>query len=479
MTDPGVQPDMQERLRTLPSADELLRLTVGETPDNGLPRWAALAAAREVLEEARAAIRAGRAPDSAALSLAALAAAARARAARRMRPNLTRVINATGVVLHTNLGRAPLAAEAIALAAQTGGRYANLEYDLAAGARGSRQAHLEALLCELTGAEAALAVNNNAAAVLLAINTLADGREAIVSRGQLVEIGDSFRIPEIMRKGGARLREVGTTNRTTLADYAAAIGPQTGLLLKVHPSNFRILGFTAEVSTAELAGLGRAHKVPVFEDLGSGALLDFAAFGLRGEPVVAESVRAGADLVSCSGDKLLGGPQAGLLVGRREVVQAIRRNPLARAVRIDKLCLAALEATLRLYRDPEAARRQVPVLRMLAEPAEVVAARARRIRDRVAAGGADSGLKLTVEPGTSEVGGGALPLEAIPTALLAVEHADLSANAIEARLRAHDPPILARIREDRVLLDCRTVQEDEVETVAAALLGLGTGEGRW
>ncbi len=484
MTDPSVQPEMQERLRALPSADELLRLTVGETPDDGLPRWAALAAAREVLEEARAAIRAGRAPDPASLSLAALAAAARARAARRLRPNLTRIINATGVVLHTNLGRAPLAAEAIALAAETAGRYANLEYDLAAGARGSRQAHVEALLCELTGAEAALAVNNNAAAVLLAINTLADGREAIVSRGQLVEIGDSFRIPEIMRKGGAVLREVGTTNRTTLADYAAAIGPQTGLLLKVHPSNFRILGFTAEVSTAELAGLGRAHNIPVFEDLGSGALLDFAAFGLRGEPVVAESVRAGADLVSFSGDKLLGGPQAGLLVGRREAVQAVRRNPLARAVRIDKLCLAALEATLRLYRDPEAARRQVPVLRMLAEPAEVVAARARRIHGRLAADGASpasasSALKLHVEPGTSEVGGGALPLEAIPTALLAVEHADLSASAIEAALRAHDPPILVRIREDRVLLDCRTVQDDEVETVAAALLALGAGGGSW
>jgi L-seryl-tRNA(Ser) seleniumtransferase len=483
MTDPAIQPDMQERLRALPSADELLRHAAGANSENALPRWAALAAVRAVLEEAREAIRAGRAPDPTSLSLAALAAAARAWAASRLRPNLTRIINATGVVLHTNLGRAPLAAEAIALVAETAGRYTNLEYDLAAGARGSRQAHVEALLCELTGAEAALAVNNNAAAVLLAINTLADGREAIVSRGQLVEIGDAFRIPEIMRKGGAVLREVGTTNRTTLADYAAAIGPRTALLLKVHPSNFRILGFTAAVSTGELAGLGRAHTIPVFEDLGSGALLDFAALGLRGEPVAAESVRAGADLVSFSGDKLLGGPQAGVLVGRREVVQAIRRNPLARAVRIDKLCLAALEATLRLYRDPEAARRQVPVLRMLADPAEVVAARARRIRDRVAAAAgaatAGSGLKLTVEPGTSEVGGGALPLEAIPTALLAVEHAGLSANAIETRLRAHAPPILVRIREDRVLLDCRTVQDEEVESVAVALLALDSGEGSW
>ncbi len=479
MTDPAIQPQTQARLRALPSVDELLRMAWPDSPAEACPHWAFLAAAREVLEEARTAIRAGRPPDPKSLAIEALVDAARARAARLLRSNLTRVINATGVVLHTNLGRAPLAPAAIALAAETAGRYANLEYDLAAGARGSRQAHVEALLCELTGAEAALAVNNNAAAVLLAINTLADGREAIVSRGQLVEIGDSFRIPEIMRKGGAVLREVGTTNRTGLADYAAAIGPQTGLLLKVHPSNFRILGFTAEVSTAELSRLGREHGIPVFEDLGSGALVDFGAFGLRGEPVVAESVRAGADLVSFSGDKLLGGPQAGVLVGRREVVQAIRRNPLARAVRIDKLCLAALEATLGLYRDPEAARREVPILRMLAEPAEAVAARARRIVDRVAASAAGPGLKLSLEPGTSEVGGGALPLEAIPTTLLTVELPGVSARSVEVRLRTHDPPILVRIKEDRVRIDCRTVQDDEVEAVAGALQALGAGDGRY
>jgi L-seryl-tRNA(Ser) seleniumtransferase len=270
---------------------------------------------------------------------------------------------------------------------------------------------------------------------------------------------------------------VGTTNRTNLGDYRAAIGPQTALLLKVHPSNFRVLGFAAEVPTAELACLGRERGIPVFEDVGSGALLDFAALGLRGEPVVADSVRAGADLVSFSGDKLLGGPQAGLLVGRRDLLQAIRRNPLARAVRIDKLCLAALEATLRLYRDPEVARREVPILRMLAEPAEAVAARARRILDRVAPA-AGRALKLTQEPGTSEVGGGALPLEAIPTALLAVERAGLSAAAVEARLRAHEPPILVRIKDDRVLIDCRTVQDDEAVAVAAALLALAAGEDR-
>ena len=474
MTEPSADPQTQAMLRALPSVDDLLHLPGGDPAEDGLPRWAAVAGAREVLEDARRAILAGRPPAAQALAAPALAAAARARAARLLRLSLTRVVNATGVVLHTNLGRAPLAPEALAALDQAGGGYANLEYDLPAGARGSRQAHVEGLLCELTGAEAALAVNNNAAAVLLAINTLAEGREAIVSRGQLVEIGDSFRIPEIMRKGGAALREVGTTNRTTLGDYAAAIGPQTGLLLKVHPSNFRILGFTAEVSTAELARLGRERGIPLFEDLGSGALVDFGAFGLRGEPVVAESVRAGADLVSFSGDKLLGGPQAGLLVGRREVVLALRRNALARAVRIDKLCLAALEATLRLYRDPEAARRQVPILRMLAEPPEAVAARARRIMARVAAAAGPT-PKLSLEPGTSEVGGGALPLEAIATALLAVEAPGLSANAVEARLRAHDPPILVRIKDGRVLIDCRTVQDGEVEAVAGALVALGAG----
>jgi len=338
---------------------------------------------------------------------------------------------------------------------------------------------VETLLREVTGAEAALAVNNNAAAVLLAINTLADGREVIVSRGHLVEIGDSFRIPEIMRKGGAVLREVGTTNRTHLADYATAVGPQTALLLKVHPSNFRILGFTADVPTADLARLGRERGVPVFEDLGSGALLDFGAMGLRGEPVVADSLRAGADLVSFSGDKLLGGPQAGLLVGRRDLIERIRRNPLARAVRIDKLCLAALEATLRLYRDPETAQREVPILRMLAESADAVGVRARRVADRAAAGGAGAGgrVKITLEPGTSEVGGGAMPMEAIPTVLLAVEAAGRSAREVEACLRAHEPPILVRIKDDRVLIDCRTVQEDEVEIVAAGLAALAAREG--
>jgi L-seryl-tRNA(Ser) seleniumtransferase len=472
MTEPGADPRLQAMLRALPSVDDLLRPPGGDPAGDAVPHWAAVAGAREVLEEARRAILSGRPPAAESLAAPALAAAARARAARLLRPSLTCVVNATGVVLHTNLGRAPLAPAALAALDQAAGGYTNLEYDLPAGARGSRQAHVEALLCELTGAEAALAVNNNAAAVLLAINTLAEGREAIVSRGQLVEIGDSFRIPEIMRRGGAALREVGTTNRTTLGDYAAAIGPQTGLLLKVHPSNFRILGFTAEVSTADLARLARERGILLFEDLGSGALVDFGAFGLRGEPVVADSVRAGADLVSFSGDKLLGGPQAGLLVGRREVVLSLHRNPLARAVRIDKLCLAALEATLRLYRDPEAARRQVPILRMLGEPAETVAARARRIMARVAAA-AGTAPKLSPEPGTSEVGGGALPLEAIATALLAVEAPGLSANAVEARLRAHDPPILVRIKDARVLIDCRTVQDGEVEAVAAALLALG------
>jgi L-seryl-tRNA(Ser) seleniumtransferase len=360
-----------------------------------------------------------------------------------------------------------LAEQALQAIQTTAGGYANLELDLSTGERGSRQAHVEGLLCTLTGAEAALAVNNNAAAVLLAINTLANGKEVIVSRGQLVEIGDSFRIPEIMTRAGGRLREVGTTNRTNLRDFEEAIGPDTGLLLKVHRSNFQILGFTADVETADLVALARRTSLPLVDDLGSGALLDLGLLGLRREPMAAEAIRAGVDLVMFSGDKLLGGPQAGLLIGRRDLVQRIRRNPLTRTVRIDKLCLAALEATLRLYREPQRALEEIPILRMLRAPAEAVGTRATRLAEALAT--QRDALEIAVEDGTSEVGGGALPLQVLPTRLLTLRPRRGAVTEIEARLRLGKPPVLVRIKDDRILVDLRTVPEAADATLLDAL----------
>jgi len=334
---------------------------------------------------------------------------------------------------------------------------------------------VEGLLTRLTGAEAAFAVNNNAAAVLLAINTLAEGREVIVSRGELVEIGGSFRIPDVMRKAGGLLREVGTTNRTHLGDYEAALSERTALLLKVHPSNFAIVGFTAAVPLTEFTALGKRHHVPVMVDLGSGALADLSPYGVTGEETVPAVLRQGPDLVTFSGDKLLGGPQAGLVVGRRALVEKLRKNPLARAVRIDKLSLAALEATLRLYLEGPAAVEAIPTLRSIALPAAAVRARAEAAAGAVrAAGGGD--LSAEVIPGSSEVGGGASPTEALPTFLLALRSRSRGADALEAALRHHDPPVLARIKDGDVLLDLRTVPVEELPAVTAALRALAAPE---
>ena len=371
------------------------------------------------------------------------------------------------MVLHTNLGRAPLAAAALQAIDTAARGYSNLEFDLETGNRGSRQVHVERLLCALTGAEAAFVVNNNAAAVLLGINTLANGKEVVISRGQLVEIGDSFRIPDVMVRAGGRLREVGATNRTHLSDYEAAIGPETALILKVHRSNFQLLGFTADVEAADLVALARRRGLPVMEDLGSGALLDLSLLGLRREPLAADAIRTGVDLVTFSGDKLLGGPQAGILVGRRDLLSRLRRNPLARAVRIDKLCLAALEATLRLCREPERAMQEVPILRMLGLPATAVGLRAEALQRALRAAVPD--VACTVEEATSEVGGGALPLQAIPTRVLALRPVRGSVTEMVARLRRGRPPVLVRIKEDRILLDLRTVDPAEDATVLQAL----------
>jgi L-seryl-tRNA(Ser) seleniumtransferase len=419
------------RLRDLPSVDELTRTT-----DDPL----AVPAARIVLARAREQIRAGSDPGDLGELLADELRAARA-------PRLRRVLNATGVIVHTNLGRAPLAAAALEQVADAARGYSNLEYDLAAGARGSRQAHVAGLLRRLTGAESALVVNNNAAAVLLALAALAEGREVLVSRGELIEIGDGFRIPDVLARSGARLREVGTTNRTRAADYEEAIGPDTAVLLRVHQSNFRVVGFTEQPSVDELAQVAQSHELVLVDDLGSGALVD-----VGDEPTPRASIAAGADLVCFSGDKLLGGPQAGIVVGRADLVERLRRHPLQRALRADKLTLAALEGTLRLALErPD----EVPVLRMLREPAELVRARAERLAELVAG---------EVEETVARAGGGALPLTELPSYACAVEE------GLVERLRAGEPPVVGIVRDGRLLLDCRTLAESELDEVAAAVL---------
>ena len=426
-------------LRDLPSVDEL---AADERLATVAPRPLLVAAVRSALERAREEIRAGADPGDLVDRVESELAAARG-------ARLRRVINATGVIVHTNLGRAPLARDALERVASVAAGYSNLEYDIDEGARGSRQDHVAPILRRLTGAEAALVVNNNAGAVLLALAALAEGREVLVSRGELIEIGDGFRIPDVLARSGARLREVGTTNRTRAADYDRAIGPETALLLRVHQSNFRVVGFTEQPRLEELARIGRAHGIPVVDDLGSGVLVE-----LEGEPSARDALSAGADLVCFSGDKLLGGPQAGIVVGRADLVEMLRRHPLQRALRADKLTLAALEGTLALYLDPERAAREIPVLQMLGEPLEAVRVRAERLAELV---GGD------IEQTVGRVGGGALPLAELPSFACAVEE------ELATPLREGEPPIVGILRDGRLLLDCRTLSDDDVDEVAAAI----------
>jgi L-seryl-tRNA(Ser) seleniumtransferase len=418
------------KLRDLPSVDELAR---------GVDDPVAVEAARTVLSRAREEIKAGSDPGD--LRQRVLDEVAMIR-----RPRLRRVLNATGIIVHTNLGRAPLASEALERVREAGTGYSNLEYDLPEGARGSRQDHAAPILRRLTGAEAALVVNNNAAAVMLALAALAEGREVLVSRGELIEIGDGFRIPDVLVRSGARLREVGTTNRTRAADYARAVGPETALLLRVHQSNFRLVGFTEQPRLEELARIARANDLPLVDDLGSGAL-----GRIHDEPSARESLAAGADLVCFSGDKLLGGPQAGIVVGRADLVERLRRHPLQRALRADKLTLAALEGTLRLYLD---APQRIPVLRMLEEPVELVRARAERMA--AAVGG-------EVEETIARVGGGALPLAELPSFACAVEE------ELAAKLRVVEPAVVGVVRDGRTLLDCRTLTDGDADKIAEAV----------
>ena len=427
-------------LRDLPSVDAVLREQDAAALIEAHGRQATADAVRAVLARTREA--------GSPLTAAEVVAGATDLLARP--PSLRRVINATGVIVHTNLGRAPLAAEAIARIAETASGYSTLEYDLEEGKRGSRHQHLGALLAELTGAEDGLAVNNNAAAVLLCLAATAQGGEVLISRGELIEIGDGFRIPDILTQSGARLVEVGTTNRTRLADYERAFTPETRAVLRVHQSNFRVVGFTEQPDPAALAAMAAERGVPLIDDLGSGQLLDLP--DLLDEPTARGSVEAGSSLVCFSGDKLLGGPQAGIVVGRKAMVDRVRRHPLQRALRIDKLSLAGLEATLRLYRDPAQAVRRIPVLATAAEPIEAVRARAQALAERL--GG-------TVVDSTARIGGGAVPLLTLPSAACALAGGE----ALAAQLRRSDPPVIGRIHEGRVLLDCRTLSDDDCRLI--------------
>jgi L-seryl-tRNA(Ser) seleniumtransferase len=443
-------------LRSLPPVDELAARLAD------VPRARAVDAARAAIGARRAALAAGATGE---MAIEGLEADARDWLAAADRPSLRRVINASGVIVHTNLGRAPLAGAAREAVTDAARGYSNLEYDLEHGERGSRQAHVEALLRELTGAEAALAVNNCAAAVLLAAAALAAGRELVVSRGQLVEIGGSFRVPDVVAQSGARLVEVGTTNRTRLADYRRALGPDTGAILRAHQSNFRTVGFVEEVGIEELCAAASEAGVPVIDDVGSGALAERVP-ELADEPPVKRSVAAGAAVVCFSGDKLLGGPQAGLMVGTQGAIERCRTHPLARALRIDKLSLAALEATLKLYRDPAGALRELPVLRMLTAGEEELRARAERMRDELAAAGVDAQV-ITAE---ALVGGGALPLLELSGPVCAVDPGAVGLDELAARLRAGDPPVVGRARQGWLLLDPRTLDDEEAAGAVSGVI---------
>jgi L-seryl-tRNA(Ser) seleniumtransferase len=457
----------EEKLRRLPSIDVLLRRDQVQQLIAQQGRDPVRDRLREVLDEMRAEFRREPSTNGSASAEELIAEAERRlyqRFATRQQALTQRVINATGVVLHTNLGRAPLSQAALNAITQAASGYCNLEYDLVTGARGKRGAGLEAMLRDLLGCEAAAVVNNCAAAVYLTLNTLAAGGEVLVSRGELIEIGGSFRLPDVIEKSGARIREVGTTNRTRLSDFADAINENTKIILRSHPSNYRIVGFTARPSLAELTHLANQHGIPLFEDLGSGVLLDLSVIGIHDEPTVQYSLAAGVPVVAFSGDKLLGGPQAGIILGQKELVERIKRNPMMRAFRVDKLIFSALEATLASYANGKAVT-EVPALAALHATKQEVARRARSFVRRVR----NSNLTLQLRDGNSVVGGGSAPEAALPTKLISVSSPHLSAAEMEERLRYNAPPIIARIETDTLLLDLRTVNKKEEKDLASGL----------
>jgi L-seryl-tRNA(Ser) seleniumtransferase len=460
--------DKKALFSKIPAVDRLLDVPRLIEAASAYPRSLILRGVHEVLDEIRQGITENKIEDPAFLSTEGISEKVVERVGLLAQSSLRAVINATGVVVHTNLGRSILSERVLERFKPLSGGYSNLEYDLTQGKRGSRYVHVEGILKELTSAEGAMVVNNNAGAVLLSLETLARGREAIVSRGELVEIGGSFRMPDVMRKSGVKMVEVGTTNKTHFRDYEEAINPETALLVRVHRSNFQIVGFTEDVDTSQLVELGNKYGIPVMEDLGSGCLIDFSKYGIPKEPTVQEALANGVDLLTFSGDKLLGGPQAGIILGRRDLIDAIKSNPMTRALRIDKLTLLALEETLNMYRDENVAVEEIPTLRMICESYKALKAKVRRLARMI--GKLDTHkFALDQEDGISRVGGGALPLLELPSRLLCFIPERLSAHQIEKWLRSYSPPIIVRVEKDRVLLDVRTVQEEELQTVARAI----------
>jgi L-seryl-tRNA(Ser) seleniumtransferase len=459
-------------LRSLPSIERLLERPLASQLSADLSRERVRDLLREIIDKLREQLASETKPSViSSQSLTELVERRlKLRAAESAQPSLRRVINATGVIIHTNLGRAPLARQAIEAVSEAAAHYSNLEYDLTRGERSHRETHCQELLARLAGSEAAVVANNNAAAVLLVLNTLAEGGEVIVSRGELIEIGGSFRIPDVMEKSGATLREVGTTNRTRISDYEQAINERTKLILRVHPSNYRIIGFTERPSVQQIADLAHRAGVSSFEDLGSGCLIDLSPYGVKDEPVVAESLKAGISVVSFSGDKMLGGPQAGVIAGSREIIDRVSKNPLMRALRVDKMTYAAIEATLRLY-ERGAALSEVPVIRAIAATREEVGERAARVCESIAR--LTSGrLIASLQEGASVIGGGSAPEVKLPTVLVALEASSMSAASLEERLRRYRIPIIARTERDRVMIDLRTVAEDDEPIILDAIAAL-------
>jgi L-seryl-tRNA(Ser) seleniumtransferase len=458
-------------LRSLPSIERLLERPLASKLSARMSRERVRDLLREIIDEMRAEVAGDRWSEASGERLMEeVERRLESRAYESAQPSLRRVINATGVIVHTNLGRAPLARAALEAVSEAAAHYSNLEYDLARGERGHRETHCQELLARLAGSEAAVVANNNAAAVLLVLNTLAEGGEVIVSRGELIEIGGSFRIPDVMEKSGATLREIGTTNRTRISDYEQAINERTKLILRVHPSNYRIIGFTERPSVHQVADLAHRAGIPSFEDLGSGCLLDLSSYGVKDEPVVAESLKAGISIVSFSGDKMLGGPQAGVITGSREIVDRVRKNPLMRALRVDKMTYAALEATLRLY-ERGVALSEVPVIRAIAATSGEIGERATRFCESVARL-TNGRLKASLEDGASVIGGGSAPEVKLPTVLVALEASTMSAALLEEGLRRHRIPIIARTEHDRVVIDLRTVTADDESVILDAISAL-------
>ncbi|MBI5409643.1 MAG: L-seryl-tRNA(Sec) selenium transferase [Nitrospirae bacterium] len=457
--------EIRHLLSQLPSVDECLKSSYGERWLASFPRKIVLRALRETIDSKRKEILSGKTPE---VSLDAISNDIEAAIKKHSGYKLNPLINATGVVIHTNLGRSILSDRAIEHVVTTARSYSNLEYEISTGKRGKRYSNIKDVIKELTGAEDAVVVNNNAAAVLICLDTFAKGQEVIVSRGELVEIGGSFRVPEVMKASGAILREVGTTNKTHLHDYENALCGNTALLLKVHQSNYRVIGFTEEVPVEKLVKLGSEFNIPVADDLGSGCMIDLREYGVQGEPTVQEVVKTGADIVTFSGDKLLGGPQAGLIVGKEKFIQKIQKNPLLRAMRIDKMTLASLEATFMQYLNEEKALKEIPTLRMMTEPVEIIKKRAKKIYTSLKA--LSDRAMIAVVPDESQAGGGSLPEINFPTFAVSIKPNNISVNELEKRLRLGASPVIARIKDNALLIDARTVQEREIKDLVRCVV---------